>query len=94
MNLTRKRHPAASHCDLNAIAGNRKIPVQRCHDREPRLLVTSPSPFVIRLVRRVVEELRNIVGWILSRNAEKRLLEIVLRLSFPLPCSFLHPAAT
>jgi hypothetical protein len=80
-NLTPKRHPAAFHCHLDAVARNRKIPVERGHYREPCLLVASPLQFVVRLFRRVVAELRNIVGWMLNRNAEKRLLEIMLHLS-------------
>ena len=88
MNPPPKRHPAAFHCHLDAIAGNRKIPVERGHDREPCLLVAPALPFVVRLVRPVVAELRNNVGWMLNRNTEK-----LLHLSFPFPRSFLHSAA-
>jgi hypothetical protein len=58
--------PSTVDANLDAVARNGEIPMQRRHDREFNALVASPLPIVLVVCSKL--ELRREVGWVANRN--------------------------
>jgi hypothetical protein len=63
---TRQGDPSTVDANLDAVARNGEIPIQRRHDGELDALVTSPLPIAVVVCPKL--ELRGDLGWVANRN--------------------------